>query len=447
MPDARLVTLPTHSIRLGDTHHRMIEGDNLAVMHTLMPSLAGTVKLIYIDPPYNTGKNFTYEDRRGEGWVEMMQPRLEAAHELLSASGAIVIHIDEHEQARLTTMLDGIFGRNNRLGTIVWDKGNPKGDANAIAIQHESIVCFAKNKADFHTLQQNKPNVEAMLSKAASLVGTLGRVMLPPDLAQAASRYRLPEIALQPHRRARTLADINKAFGYWLKTQTQFRPGERAYSKIDTDGRVFQAVSMAWPNKKKAPDDYFQPLRYPKTGEICPVPERGWRNPPKTMARLLAEDRVVFGPDASTQPRRKYFLSEVRTEGVPSILRDGSSDDRRLAKLGVPFDHPKPLSVATRIVRWFTVEPGDLVLDFFAGSGTTGHAVLAENRARRAGLRFVLIQRAEPTGEKSAGRGAGYQTVVEMTRARLSRAIAAMDADALPGPSEDRGFQAERLNP
>ena len=149
MPDARLVTLPTHSIRLGDTHHRMIEGDNLAVMHTLMPSLAGTVKLIYIDPPYNTGKNFTYGDRRGEAWVEMMKPRLEAAHELLSASGAIVIHIDEHEQARLTTMLDGIFGRDNRLGTIVWDKGNPKGDANAIAKFGPLAVCCSASTIFF----------------------------------------------------------------------------------------------------------------------------------------------------------------------------------------------------------------------------------------------------------------------------------------------------------
>ena len=446
MPPASLVPLPDLSVRFDKTKHRLIEGDNLDVMHALLPSLSGSVKLIYIDPPYNTGKNFTYGDRRGDAWVEMMRPRLEAAHALLSQAGAIVVHIDEHEVARLTMLLDGIFGRDNRLGTIVWDKGNPKGDANAIAVQHESIVCFAKSKSDFHPLERNKPNVDAMLAKAEEMVGTLGRVMLPPDLAKTASRYRLPELALQPHRRARTPEDINKAFGYWLKQQTGFRPGERAYSKIDATGRVFQAVSMAWPNKKQAPPDYFIPLKHPVTGKNCPVPERGWRNPPKTMARLLSEGRVVFGVDEQTQPRRKYFLDEVRTEGVPSILRDGTSDDRRLAKLGVPFDHPKPLSVAQRIVRWFTHAPGDLVLDFFAGSGTTGHAVLAENRERHAGLQFLLIQRAEQVGLKSAGKRAGYGTVIEMTRARLERAITAMDEDALPSPREDRGFRAERLN-
>jgi len=435
------------SVRIETTKNRVIEGDNLAVMAALMPTHSGRVKLAYIDPPYNTGNQFTYADNRGEEWVTMMRPRLEAAHTLLCDSGAIVVHIDEHEVARLTVLLDDIFGRENRLGTIVWDKGNPKGDANSIAVQHESIVAFAKRKSHFHPLEQAKPNVEAMLAKASDLMGTLGKVMLPPDLAKTASRYRLPSVALKPHRRARTLDDINKAFAAWLRDQIAFRPGERAYSRIDSSGRVYQAVSMAWPNKKRAPDHYFVPLIHPETGKPCPVPERGWRNPPRTMTRLLAEGRVVFGADEQTQPRRKYFLHEVQTENVPSIFKDGSSDDRRLAKMGVPFDHPKPLTVAQRIVRWFTHQPGDIVLDFFAGSGTTGHAVLAENRERNAGLQFVLIQRPEPVGERSAGKRAGFDRVIDMTRTRLQRAIAAMDEDALPGPTEDRGFAAERLVP
>lgn len=445
MPPVIFTPLLDQSVRPDQTLNRLIEGDNLAVMNGLLPSLSDQIKLVYIDPPYNTGKAFTYGDNRGDEWVEMMRPRLEVAHRLLSNVGAIVVHIDEHEVARLTMLLDDIFGRENRLGTIVWDKGNPKGDANAIAVQHESIVAFAKNKTDFHPLEQNKPNVEAMLTKASELMGTMGKVLLPPDLAKAASRYRLPSVALKPHRRARTLKDINAAFGYWLKQQSSFRPGERAYSKIDTEGRVYQAVSMAWPNKKQAPSEYFIALEHPTTGKPCPVPARGWRNPPRTMQRLLSEQRIIFGTDETTQPRRKYFLDEVRTEGVPSILRDGGSDDKRLAKLGVPFDHPKPLSVAQRIVRWFTHKPGDIVLDFFAGSGTTGHAVIAENRERNSHLQFLLIQRAEAVGERSAGRAAGFEHVSEMTRARLQRAIASMDEDALPGPSEDRGFLAERL--
>ncbi len=447
MPPVSFVPLYDHSVRSEGSQNRLIEGDNLPVMQALIPAYVGQIKLAYIDPPYNTGNAFTYADKRGDAWVDMMVPRLKLAHQLLAEDGAIVVHIDEHEVARLTVMLDEIFGRENRLGTIVWDKGNPKGDANSIAVQHESIVAFARHKPSFHPLEQAKPNVESMLAKASELMGTMGKVMLPPDLAKTASRYRLPSMALNPHRRARTLEDINKAFSHWLKDQSSFRPGERAYSRIDPEGRVYQAVSMAWPNKKRAPDEYFIPLTHPVTGRECPVPERGWRNPPRTMARLLAEDRVVFGRDETTQPRRKYFLHEVRTEGVPSIFKDGSSDDKRLARMGVPFDHPKPLSVAQRVIRWFTHTPGDIVLDFFAGSGTTGHAVLAENRERNTGLHFVLIQRAELVGERSAGKRAGFNHVVEMTRARLQRAISAMDEDALPGPGEDRGFLAERLVP
>jgi adenine-specific DNA-methyltransferase len=447
MPPQTFVPMVEESVRYENSAHRVIEGDNLPVMEQLVQTMAGKIKLVYIDPPYNTGNSFTYEDKRGEAWVEMMQPRLQLAHDLLRPDGCIVIHIDEHELARLTLLLDTIFGRENRLGTIVWDKKNPKGDATGIAVQHESIVCYARDRKEFHTLERAKPNVETMMAKAEELMGTLGRVRLPPDLARAATRYRLPEPALAPHRRPQTIEDINKSFHYWLKKQVGFQPGERAYSKIDAQGRVFQAVSMAWPNKKKAPDNYFIPLQHPDTGTPCPVPARGWRNPPRTMARLLSEERIVFGTDDSTQPRRKYFLDEVRTEGVPSILRDGSSDDKRLAKLGVPFDHAKPLSVAQRIVRWFTNEPEDVVLDFFAGSGTTGHAVLAENRERNARLRFVLVQKAEQVKEKTAARHAGFDTVSEMTRARLQRAIALMDGDALPGPEEDRGFNAERFEP
>ena len=202
MPPDVFVPLPEESVRFDSTQHRLIEGDNLPVMRGLLNTHTEAIKLIYIDPPYNTGKGFTYDDNRGDEWEEMMSQRLDIAHQLLRTDGAIVIHIDEHELARLTLLMDHRFGRENRLGTIVWDKKNPKGDANAIAVQHESIVCYAKDKTAFHPLERAKPNVEAMLKKATELMGTLGQVRLPPDLAKAASRYRLPEPALKPHRRA-----------------------------------------------------------------------------------------------------------------------------------------------------------------------------------------------------------------------------------------------------
>ena len=163
------------------------------------------------------------------------------------------------------------------------------------------------------------------------------------------------------------------------------------------------------------------------------------------MDRLLSEGRIVFGPTERTQPRRRYFLDENRTEAIPSILRDGGSDDALLRELGTPFDHAKPLSVTRRLVRWFTHAPGDVVLDFFAGSGTTGHAVLLENAEHGAQLQMILVQSAEPVVGESAAAAAGFSTVCQLTRARIRAAIATMDAQT-PQRDDERGFLATRFS-
>jgi len=421
MPPAVLLPMPEHSVRTTHTENQVIEGDNLPVLAHLLKTHASAVKLIYIDPPYNTGREFTYKDSRAEDWVEMMRPRLRAAQKLLAPDGAIVVHIDEHEHARLSLLLNEVFGAANQLGTIIWDKLNPKGDATGIATQHETILCYARDRAVFvaeHPLEREKENVGQMLLQAGALVATHGS----------------------------DVAGTNTAFRKWIRSQPQLSGGEAAYNRIDETGRVFQAVSMAWPNKRTPSDAYFQPLIHPLTEKPCPVPARGWRNPPETMARLLAEERIVFGLTERTQPRRKYFLDETRTESIPSILRDGSSDDALLEQLGTPFDHAKPLSIARRLVRWFTRDPGDLVLDFFAGSGTVGHAVLQENAERDSKLRFILVQAAEPIVPQSAAARAGFETIIELTRARLRAAITDLNATGDPARDEDRGFQATRLS-
>jgi len=422
MPPDVLLPVSGESVRPRTTAHQVIEGDNLEVLTHLARELEGKVKLVLIDPPYNTGKAFTYRDDQGTDWVEMMRPRLMLARRLLRPDGAMVVHIDEHEHARLSLLLDEVLGADNRLGTIIWDKLNPKGDATGIATQHETILCHAKDRATFaqaHPLQRDKPNVGRMLEVAAALVGEHGS-----DIEGA-----------------------NMAFRRWIRAQTTLSGGEAAYSRIDEDGRVFQGVSMAWPNKRTPPEAYFRTLTHPLTGKPCPVPARGWRNPPQTMDTLLAQGRIVFGPTHRTQPRRKYFLDETLTESIPSVLRDGSSDDALLADLGTPFDHAKPLSVVRALVRWFTQSPDDLVLDFFAGSGTTGHAVLLENAERGSRTRMLLVQSDEPVVADSAAAAAGFATVAELTRARLRAAIAALNASGDAASGEDRGFLATRLSP
>ncbi|SHH97292.1 site-specific DNA-methyltransferase [Ferrimonas marina] len=393
------------------TSHSFIEGDNLEAMKLLQPSHAERLKLVYIDPPYNTGKTFAYSDnyRASPGqypdsdaaaqhspWLSMMLPRLILAHRLLRPDGAIVIHIDEHEHANLEKLLGEVFGEHNHLGTLVWDKRNPKGDARGVAQQHELICLYAKDKARLLKaggLKRPKPHAEAMRAKVAALVRRHGGVNEP----------------------------VRKAFRQWLEAQP-FSQGAKAYRFIDDEGEIYRPVSMAWPNKKVPPEAYFRPLRHPGTDQPCPVPKRGWRNPPATMARLQAQGEILFGEDHRTQPTRKYRLCDHMLENLPSVIYHAGSDDALLAQLGIPFDTPKVVAISRMLIAALC-GPGDIVLDCFAGSGTTGHAVLEHNRATGDGLVFVLVELPVPLPEDSVAAKAGFTTVAQLGLTRLQRVL------------------------
>ena len=208
-------------------------------------------------------------------------------------------------------------------------------------------------------------------------------------------------------------------------------------------------MSMAWPNKKPAPADYKIPLIHPKTGLACPTPERGWRNPPATMAKLLEEGEILFGPDHTTQPTRKYLLKDHLREALPSLLYHGSSDDDLLASLEIPFDNPKPLAVVMKIMDAFT-RANDVILDFFAGSGTVGHAAMELNATDGGDRRWIQVQLPEPTPTDSVARNAGFETISEISRKRIRRAakqVCENNSDYLSQRevSLDTGFRAYRL--
>ncbi|GIL38052.1 site-specific DNA-methyltransferase [Roseiterribacter gracilis] len=435
-----LVAVPDESVDWERTKNLLIEGDNLDALKLLRADLQGAIKLIHIDPPYNTGKNFTYaDDFQGAesvhtDWLNMIYPRLLLARDLLRDDGAMIIHIDEHEHANLHAVVSEIFGAANLLGVAVWDKRNPKGDASGLAYQHESIFFVAKNRTVFVEaggLRRRKKNAEAMLAKAKSLFARLGKVDLPSDLKDVARRYGLADASTDPFRRKIDLVRVNEEFADWVRSQN-FSGGESAYNKIDAEGRVYRLVSMAWPNKKRAPDDYFLPLLHPVTGEACPVPKRGWRNPPETMQRLLSRGEIVFGADHTVQPQRKYRLDQNLDENVPSVIAYGGSDDALLAELGIPFDTPKPVElVRDLLAAVLHQQPGGIVLDFFAGSGTVAHAVMLHNAATGDDARFILVQRPEPldAGKRDQRAAAEFcdaigkpRTVAEITKERVRRA-------------------------
>lgn len=419
-----------------DSDNIYIEGDNLEVLKLLQRGYHGKVKMIYIDPPYNTGHDFVYHDSFGNtienykrqtgltgqsnadtsgryhsDWCSMMYPRLKLATELLSDEGIILINIDENEYVNLQNIMREVFGEQNDLGTIVWDKRNPKGDSTGIAMQHEYIVAYSKQKnfiADKHTLQRPKKNAESMLAKARSLYGKIS-----------------PTYSLE---------DANREYKAWIKTKTELTGGEKAYSNIDEQGRVYQPVSMAWPNKKKAPDDYFVPLIHPITGKPCPVPPRGWRNPSSTMQDLLDKGLILFGTDESTQPRRKYLLDENMMENIPSLLYNGSSDTAMLERMGTPFDTPKVTAVCQEHIQALTSDD-DIILDFFSGSATTAHATMAANAADGASRRFIQVQLPELCPSGSEPKSMGFDNLCEIGQKRIR------EAGAVTQECSDIGFR------
>ena len=353
----------------------LLECDNFHALQLLL-SKRQPISSIYIDPPYNTGEDgFVYKDSyQSSSWLSMMRDRVALMKHLIPDTGFLAIHIDEHEFSRLDILLKDVFGAKQVLDPIVWDKRNPKGDAKGIAAQHEFIAVVAASyehlKSGATSLKRKKENGQTILDTASDLIRRSG---------------------------GKVTEAVRDAFKDWLKKQS-FSGGELAYKEIDENGDVYRPVSMAWPNKKKAPDDYFIPLVHPRTKKPCPVPGRGWRNPPRTMKQLLDDGLLLFGDDETTQPNRKYLLKENLTENVPSLYYFGGSDDDLLIALGLTFDNPKPVRAAEYVVNFLAPKGDEVVADFFAGSGTTAHAVLNVNKSDGGNRKFLLAEMAQDMG-------------------------------------------------
>ena len=379
----------------------LLEGDNLHSLHLLEKTHKGKIDVIYIDPPYNRGKNdFVYDDAfvaeedgyKHSKWLSFMNKRLRIAHGLLSDKGVIIVNIDEHERGPLLCLMHEIFGEENNIGEIIWNKLNPEGDSHGVSAMHETIYCFCKNRDVFlsqeNVCMRKKANAETMISKAQSLFKKIGKRVIPEDVAIAIKPFNYSDEIKKDFYVDYDLELVQREFQNWLSKQ-KFSSGEKAYKYIDESGRVYRGVSMAWPNKKTAPDEYFIPLIHPVTKKPCPVPERGWRNPPSTMQYLLENGLIIFGEDESKQPERKYFLDENLYENVPSIYENADSADDMLSAIGVHFEYPKPVSEAIYVCSY--IQPDStLFLDFFAGSGTTGHAILEMNKLDGKERHFIL---------------------------------------------------------
>jgi adenine-specific DNA-methyltransferase len=432
----------------------IIQGDNLIALKSLIPFYSGGVDCVLIDPPYNTGKeSWCYNDNvnspmiqewlsttpiglddglRHDKWCAMMWPRLRLLHQLLADDGILIMHIDENEHEKALMMLEEIFGKDvdnpdqsNVLGSIVWDKGNPKGDARGISYRHESIILVAKNAT--RTLASKpfrrlKPMARRMLNKAQTLWNKIGTNTVPDDLDALNNRYSL-DLNLNNYSIDWTAQRVDQEYKTWVKeNKNVLGSGLVPYKNISSEGQVYRPVHMGWPNNSEAPENYRYEINHPITGNACPSPQKGWRMPFETYQEMLGESDIVhepsghirvgdllFGSDETKQPERRYLLTENTYENIPSILEFGGSDGKFLNDIGIEFDYPKPHLFIADLIRYFT-NTNDVILDSFAGSGTTGHATILANETDGGTRKFILVEMEDYAIQTTAGR---LRTVIQ----------------------------------
>ena len=398
---------PDESIDWATTQNLMIEGDNLEVLKLLQKSYAGKVKLIYIDPPYNTGKDFVYPDNfhdsignyleltgQVEGgakvsantdasgrfhtdWLNMMYPRLRVARTLLKPDGAIFISIDDHELENVRIVCNEIFGEENFVGTFVWRRRASSALADRlVSTDHEYVVVYQ------HT--------------------NFCSIGVPKDF----DGYKNPD---------------NDPRGPWVSGDL--------------------TVGM---NKDLRPNQFYD-LIDPTTGVSFPAnPNRVWAYIPESMNKLLQEKRVLFPSDASRRPMLKRFKSELKSDVNPvsTWLTDIGLNTESTKELQdmfgqSPFDYAKPTSLLKFIIKT-TVGDNELVLDFFAGSGTTGQATLEAN-VEGDSRRYILVQLPEPIDNRD------FSTISEITKERLRRSSKKVRTEN-PMFSGDTGFRVFKLD-
>lgn len=436
------------SVDFDTTKNLFIEGDNLDALKLLQETYLGNVKLIYIDPPYNTGKDFVYKDnfstdvgdylqqsnqadseggrlianteangRFHSDWLSMIYPRLKLVRNLLRDDGAVLISIDDNEADNLRKVCDEVFGEENFIGQIVWQRSK-KGDSKLIAKVHEYILCYVRDKESVLASgiwRRPKEGAEQVLSKYAELRASLE------------TNHEAIRAEMQAWYRQLPNDDPRKA--------------HKHYNWSDDRGLYF-ADNFAGPDDGRESRPRHDIL-HPVTGKPCKKPSTGWRWDEEKTKWALAQTppRIHFGSDETTIPTRKSYLFEIDSEPYSSVFyRDGRSATLEVEELVGKgwFPFPKNTDVLTELIELVT-KPDDIILDFFAGSGSTGHAVMKVNQAHGSKRRFILVQIPEETGRT------GYATIADITKKRLREAGKKI-AQVAGSTGMDTGFRVLKID-
>ena len=430
---SRLANTPTtmtlrpcreESVDFDNTQNLYIEGDNLDVLKVLRETYLGKVKMIYIDPPYNTGNDFVYNDdfaqnkddfeqasglfdedgnqtidpmqrntesngRFHTDWLNMIYPRLKVARDLLSEDGVLFISIDDNESKNLKNIVDEIFGDRNFLAQIIWERAySPINLMKHFSPSHDYILCYAKD-------------IEKTICNGI------------PRTAEANARYSNPD---------------NDPRGDWKSSDLSVGPAVQSniYEIITPSGRSV----------------------YPPSGY-------SWRLDKLTFNKYVADNRIWFGTDGNNVPSIKRFMSEVKQGITPMTIwkyaEVGHSQDatQKLQKLfdgKKYFDYPKSVPLIERCLQLYT-NKNSLILDFFSGSATTAHAVMKLNAEDGGNRKFIMVQLPEKTDEKSDAYKAGYKNICEIGKERIRRAGKKIKEEAVDkAVNLDTGFRVLKLD-
>lgn len=447
---------PEESVNFGTTENLIIEGDNLEVLKLLQKSYLGKIKMVYIDPPYNTGNDFIYPDNFTESlqtyleytgqvdsqgkkfgtntdadgrfhskWLNMMYPRLYLARNLLREDGVIFISIDDKELHNLRRLCDEIFGEENRVGLICW-KNVTDNNPTLITPDNEFIVCYARSKE-----AQPKSWTSRFSTAKDLLQGEYERLKnegLPVEEIQVKIRE--------------FISDNQESVGFLSR-----------YKHVDEIDVYTGSESVHNPR----PGGYDFEVIHPKTGGPMRKPANGYRFPEKTFREMEAAGVILYGEDENRIVKIKKYLADYEDSLRSVITLDGRLGSYELKRLfpgdDSIFTNPKPSELLESLIS-FATDGGALILDFFAGSGSVGHAVLDLNRKDKSSRRFIMVQLPEPCEGKSGAFKAGLQTIAEIAKERIRRVIIKLNNngvektpglfDAIP-PAQDRGFRVFKL--
>ena len=417
---------PEESVDWDTTQNLYIEGDNLEVLKLLQTAYYRKVKMIYIDPPYNTGNDFVYADdfadpmarykevtqqttksnpetmgRYHTNWLNMMYPRLRLAANLLRDDGVIFISIDDAELYNLKKICDEVFGEENYVATLVYDK-NRKNDAKYFSIGHEYMLVYFKSAATIYdmgiVLRATKEGIDEVKEEFQRL-----RTLYNDDWTKVNE-------------------GLKALYASWPADDP--RKSLARFTRVDKKGPYRDDGNISWPGGGGPKYDVLHPI----TGKPCKVPSRGWVYPnPNRMKEEIERGRVVFGKDESTTPKIRTNLFEQDTEVLRSVhfsyAQTATQEFNKLFDGVRIFENPKNPSDIKKLVEYITAKTdGDIILDFFSGSATTAHAVMQLNAEDGGNRRFILVQLPELCDEKSEAYKAGYKNICEIGKERIRRA-------------------------